>query len=175
MRRKIVAMSPPRELDPSSLPDHLEALYRVARRLCGSREDAEDLVQDTFAGVLRRPRLLQSEDPRGYLMRALRNTQATQYRAAMRRPTTVPLLESDFDGYVAEASPVDTRELIAAILSAPKLYRDAILAVDVVGLSYRQAAFRLRTHEATITTRLHRGRKYVQPLIQCAIATGPEV
>jgi RNA polymerase sigma-70 factor (ECF subfamily) len=162
------------ELDPDALSEHLEVLHRVARRLCGSREDAEDLVQDTLAGVLKRPRWLHSGDARGYLLRALRNTQANQYRAAMSRPPTVPLLESDLDDHVSDAPPVDARDLMEAILSAPKPYRDAVLAVDVLGLSYRQAARRLRTREETITTRLHRGRRHVRPLILGAIAMGAE-
>jgi RNA polymerase sigma-70 factor (ECF subfamily) len=164
----------PHELDPNLLSDHLELLYRVARRLARSHEDAEDLVQDTLAAVLRRPRLLHSDDPRGYLLRALSNTQATHYRAAMCRPRTVPLLESDLDDHVTHDPPAGARELMEAILSAPKLYRDAVLAVDVVGLSYRQAARRLRVCEETVTSRLHRGRRYVRPLIRRAIATGAE-
>jgi len=78
------------------------------------------------------------------------------------------------DDDVSQDSRVGARELMEAIWSAPKLYRDAILAVDVVGLSYRQAARRLRTSEETITSRLHRGHRYVRPLIRRAIATGAE-
>lgn len=164
--------SEPHKLDPNLLSEHFELLYRVARGLCGSHEDAEDLVQDTLAAVLRRPRLIHSEDARGYLLRALRNTQATQHRAARCRPTTVPLLDSDLDDHASQAPPMGARELMEAIVSAPKLYRDAVVAVDVVGLSYRQAARRLRTREETITSRLHRGRRYLRPLIRTAIATG---
>jgi RNA polymerase sigma-70 factor (ECF subfamily) len=40
-------MPPEHQLDPQSLGDHLDRLYRAAWALCGSREDAEDLVQDT--------------------------------------------------------------------------------------------------------------------------------
>jgi RNA polymerase sigma-70 factor (ECF subfamily) len=47
-----------------------------------------------------------------------------------------------------------------AIASAPPRYRDAVIAVDLLGLSYREAAKSLRTREATITTRLHRGRQH---------------
>jgi RNA polymerase sigma-70 factor (ECF subfamily) len=48
-----------------------------------------------------------------------------------------------------------------AIASAPVHYRDAVIAVDLVGLSYREAARVLRTREATVTSRLHRGRQHV--------------
>lgn len=150
-----------RELDPNSLADHMEALYRAARRLCASREDAEDLVQDTLARLLKRPRWVRSGNDRGYLLRALRNTQTMRYRAATRRPSTVPLLDGHSDIVASLVPAFDARELMAAIASAPKLYRDAVVAVDLVGLSYRQAARQLQTREATITTRLHRGRGQV--------------
>src|SRR5690349_7633826 len=85
----------PRALDPNRLADHIDRLYRAAWALCGSRHDAEDLVQETLANVLKRPRLLRHENEIGYLIRALKNTYANRYRAAARRPLTRPLLEDD--------------------------------------------------------------------------------
>jgi RNA polymerase sigma-70 factor (ECF subfamily) len=82
-------------LDPAGLPDHIDALYRAAWALCGSRADAEDLVQTTFVQVLKRPRIIRDGNERGYLLRALRNAYASRYRTLARRPTTVPLLEED--------------------------------------------------------------------------------
>lgn len=52
-----------------------------------------------------------------------------------------------------------------AIASAPVPYRDAVIAVDLLGLSYREAARWLRTREATITSRLHRGRQHVAQVL----------
>jgi RNA polymerase sigma-70 factor (ECF subfamily) len=149
-----------RPLDPMALPDHIDVLYRAAWALCGSRHEA-DLVQETFAQVLRRPRLLRSDNDVGYLLRALRNTHASRQRAATRRPITVPLLETDSNDGGEVVANIEARELMAAIAAAPEAYRDAIVAVDVVGLSYRQAARHLRTREATITSRLSRGRQHV--------------
>ena len=76
-------MSP--ALDPERLGDHLDRLYRAAWALTGSREDAEDLVQETYARVLSRPRLLRNEDDLGYLLRALRNTFLNERRTRSRR------------------------------------------------------------------------------------------
>jgi RNA polymerase sigma-70 factor (ECF subfamily) len=45
-------------LDCERLPDHFARLFRAACALCGSRQDAEDLVQETYARVLQRPRWL---------------------------------------------------------------------------------------------------------------------
>src|SRR5438034_367270 len=80
-----------RRLDPARLGDHLDRLYRAAWALSGSREDAEDLVQETYARVLARPRLLRNEDDLGYLLRALRNTFLNQKRTESRRLRTAPL------------------------------------------------------------------------------------
>src|SRR5207302_2212214 len=84
-------MTVERQLDPEGLGDHIDRLYRAAWGLCGSREEAEDLVQETFERVLRRPRFLHSEDDLGYLLRVLRNTFFSARRAAGRRPQTAPL------------------------------------------------------------------------------------
>ena len=83
-----------RTLDPTRLGDHLDRLYRAAWALCGSREDAEDLVQETYARLLARPRLLRSDDDLGYLLRALRNTFLNQKRTERRRLRASPLPDS---------------------------------------------------------------------------------
>jgi RNA polymerase sigma-70 factor (ECF subfamily) len=149
----------PHTLDPAGLGDHIDALYRAACALCGSPTDAEDLVQTTFARVLARPRIIRRDNDRAYLLRALRNTYASHYRTFARRPVLVPLRENDVASK-AETS-ISSREIMEAVASAPALYRDAVIAVDVAGLSYREAARSLRTREETIATRLHRGRQHV--------------
>jgi RNA polymerase sigma-70 factor, ECF subfamily len=149
----------PHLLDPDSLSRHIDQLFRAAWALCGSREDAEDLVQETFVNVLKRPRLLRNRDEIGYLLRALRNTYNSRYRSIAQRPRERQLLDSDLAD--RGGSEVNAREIMEAIAGAPAPYRDAVIAVDLIGLSYREAARSLRTREATITTRLHRGRQYV--------------
>jgi RNA polymerase sigma-70 factor (ECF subfamily) len=152
-----------RTLDPQSLPQHVDRLYRAAWALCGSREDAEDLVQETFARVLTRPRVLSGEDELYYLMRVLRNTFLTSRRTASRRPITVATLE---DVVAADSRPtsqpeqaLEMREVYATIATLSEDRRLALVAVDVLGLSYREAARALRVREATITTRLFRARE----------------
>jgi RNA polymerase sigma-70 factor, ECF subfamily len=154
-----------RTLDPQSLTKHVDRLYRAAWALCGSREDAEDLVQETFARVLSRPRVLHGDEDLYYLMRVLRNTFLTSRRTAGRRPVTVATLED-----VAAADPkpmgqperaLEMQEVYATIAGLPEDFRLALVAVDVLGLSYREAARALRVREATITTRLFRARKQV--------------
>src|SRR4051794_2443852 len=83
----------PRPLDPERLGDHVDRLYRAAWGLCGSREEAEDLVQETYAKVLARPRLLRREDDVGSLLRALRNPFLAARRPLSARAVSVPLDE----------------------------------------------------------------------------------
>jgi RNA polymerase sigma-70 factor (ECF subfamily) len=145
------------------LADYIDALYRAAYALCGSRHDAEDLVQETFARVLRRPRFVHRDRELGYLLRALRNTYNSRYRTAARRPRTVTLPEHAAS---TTAEPTFTAtEIMQAVASAPTRYRDAVIAIDIVGLSYREAARVLREREATITSRLYRGRKHIAQVL----------
>ncbi len=153
------------QLDPESLGDHLDRLYRAAWSLCGSREEAEDLVQETFARVLLKPRFVRSADDLGYLLKVLRNTFVSSRRAAARRPRTDPLPD-ELDTLEDRRAPqpeahLETAELYAAISALPEGFRDALIAVDVVGLSYREASRALRIREATLTTRVHRARQRV--------------
>jgi RNA polymerase sigma-70 factor, ECF subfamily len=154
-----------RTLDPHSLSQHVDRLYRAAWALCGSREDAEDLVQETFARVLSRPRILHGDDDLHYLMRVLRNTFLTSRRAASRRPAAVATLDDvmapDPRATDRPEQALEMQELYAAIASVPEDFRLALVAVDVLGLSYREAARALRVREATVTTRLFRARKAV--------------
>jgi RNA polymerase sigma-70 factor, ECF subfamily len=158
-------MTPDRQLDPDALGDHIDRLYRAAWGMCGAREEAEDLVQETFARVLRKPRILHSEDDLGYLLRVLRNTFFSSRRTASRRPQTTALPD-DLDAIedsraVRPEARLETAELYAAISGLPADFRDALIAIDVVGLSYREAGRALKVREATITTRLHRARQRV--------------
>jgi RNA polymerase sigma-70 factor (ECF subfamily) len=154
-----------RRLEPDALGDHVDRLYRAAWALCGSREDAEDLVQETFARVLAKPRFIRNDDDLGYLLRVLRNTFVSRHRTAQRRPQAAAMVD-DFEAVDHSTArrpdaAVEAREVFAYIAALPEAFRDALIAVDVVGLSYGEAAKLLRTKEATITSRLYRARAQV--------------
>ena len=154
-----------KRLDPEALGAHLGPLLRTASALCDSRESAEDLVQETVARVLSRPRLLRGGDERAYLMRALRNTFLASRRTAARRPRSVTTLEeldprdSRIGARPEEA--VIARQVFPAIAQLPESFRLALVAVDIAGLSYGEAAQVLGAPEATITSRLYRARQRV--------------
>jgi RNA polymerase sigma-70 factor, ECF subfamily len=161
-----------RELDPNRLGDHLDRLYRAAWALTGSREDAEDLVQDTFAKILARPRFLRAEEDLWYLLRTLKNVFLSQRRTLASRSTSVQL-DEEADPIEAPTSVqpdqvAETREVYAAISELPDGLREALIAIDIVGLSYEEAAKSLRVRQGTITSRLFRARARV------AKAMGPQ-
>ena len=158
------------DLEPEALGDHLDRLYRAAWALCGSREDAEDLVQETYTRVLAKRRTIgRKEDTLPYLLAVLRNTYVSSLRKRDRRPRTAPLEDSeDRLAASASASPptqLAAREVFSAIAALPEDQRDALAAVDVAGLSYQEAADTLEVPVGTIMSRLYRGRNRVAQVI----------
>jgi RNA polymerase sigma-70 factor (ECF subfamily) len=163
-RGEHVLVRAPRRLDPDRAVEHLPRLYPAARAWTDSREEAEDLVQETYVRVFARPRFLRREDELGYLLMAMRNTLISQRRAQSRRPQTAPLLEDLALGARESDDPAEaaeSRQVLAAIHELPEEFRDALVAVDVVGLSYREAAQALGVPEGTVTSRLFRARDRV--------------
>jgi RNA polymerase sigma-70 factor, ECF subfamily len=151
-------------LDPERAAAHLPRLYRAARAWTRSREEAEDVVQETYVRVLSRPRFLRGQDELGYLLRAMRNTLASRHRAASRRPETVELVEDTAAGgrsFEDPAESASSRELYDAIRELPEEFRDALVAVDIAGLSYGEAAQVFGVPEGTVTSRLFRARDRV--------------
>jgi RNA polymerase sigma-70 factor, ECF subfamily len=153
------------QLDPARLGDHIDRLYRAAWALCGSREDAEDLVQDTYVRVLARPRFLRNEDEIGYLVGALRNTFLSRKRGERSRPRATATVE---DLELAEPrtatdppAALEAREVYRAISELSSDYRDVLAAVDVAGLSYEETAKALGIPAGTVMSRLYRARRQV--------------
>ena len=152
-----------RTLDPSRLGDHIDRLYRAACALTGSRVAADDLVQDTYAKVLAKPRLLRGDDDVGYLLRTMRNLFYDERRQAARRATD-PVDPEDFERVAGRGGPeeiAEQRELLAGIAALPEEFRDVLVAVDVAGLSYKEASDALGVPEGAVMSRLYRARQRV--------------
>jgi RNA polymerase sigma-70 factor, ECF subfamily len=164
-----------RRLDPDRLPEHLDRLFRAAWALCGSAQDAEDLVQEACARVLARPRLLRDDDELAYLVRVLHNTFVSGRRRAARRPAVEPLEDSfepaDERTGARPEQAAEARLVYGAIAALRHEYRDVLVAVDVAGLSYGEAARALGLPEGTVMSRLYRARKQV--MRELAIEPGP--
>ena len=121
-------------------------------------------MQETFAQVLSRRRIIRRDDDIRYLLRALRNTFFSQLRTAQRRPHQADVTVEELtlpdtrNPHLDPSAAAETRELYALIAELPPDFRDALVAVDVVGLTYAEAARALGVREGTITSRLHRAR-----------------
>src|SRR4051795_4356596 len=148
-------------LDPQTAAEHRSRLVDVAVSLCGSRPLAEDLVQETYARVLAKPRPLREGAALPYLVRALRNVAKDHWRTEQRRPQVIgdldpedPTLRHDHD----PQHDVIAAEVYAHVGRLPLEFRKVVAAVDILGLSYSQAARSLEIPTGTVMSRLSRGR-----------------
>ena len=174
---------------PSVLRDecltHVDALYGAALRMTGNRQDAEDLVQETYLKAVRGlDRHREIASIRGWLFRILTNTYIDRYRKARRSPSEVPFEdEGPFDraadlddnaGLDAEALLRDPREIEAflvrfvsddvkaAVDELPEPFRLAVVLRDLLGLSYKEMSEQLSVPIGTVMSRLFRGRRMIQ-------------
>jgi RNA polymerase sigma-70 factor (ECF subfamily) len=159
-----------RRLDADRLGDHLDRLYRSARAITGSAQEAEDLVSETMVRVLARPRRVSRDDELPYLLRAVRNTWADTLRSRSRRPVSAcPVEDIEHEdataGRRAHAS-AEAREVLEVVAGLPDGHREAIMLVDVAGLSYGEAARTLGVPVGTVMSRLSRGRSAVASRFQ---------
>jgi len=162
-------------LDPDRLALHLPRLTRVATSMCGSREAGEDLVQETLERVLRSPRRI-SGDEFPYLMRAVRNKYVERVRWQARQVATTAMteaLETVLAAPERTSAVIEAREVLTTVADLPKPYRDVVLAVDVAGCSYTEAAEALGVPIGTVMSRLYRGRRRVIEAIDGESAARP--
>jgi len=155
---------------------HLDAIYRTALRLTHNRAEAEDLAQETFYKALRSfDRFNPGTDCRAWLFTILRNTFLNRLRSRGRE-----VLEGDLglpDGGLERlAVPGATREnpeeeLLQTVLhgdvdralkSLPLAFREAVVLVDLEGLTYREVAQALGCPIGTVMSRLWRGRSLLR-------------
>ena len=158
-------------LDADSALCHLDRLVAAARSLCGNHADADDLVQDVYVALLRRPRRLKGGSELAYLMTMLRNAQIDRYRTAARRQTTaledVEEPEDPRSGLRPERA-AEHREVLDAVARLESPFRETVVAVDVLGLSYAEAAQALGVPVGTVMSRLARGRERAVAALEVA-------
>lgn len=154
-----------------------DQVYRVARHLAGSREDAEELMQEAY---LRAFRSWQSFTPgtnlRAWLLRILTNLNIDRGRRKQRAPQMTSLDEKG-DYYLydkleeAEGRPLDEERVIErlsqdsiveALTQVPHDFRDVLVLVDIGDFSYADAAQILDIPVGTVMSRLHRARRILK-------------
>jgi RNA polymerase sigma-70 factor, ECF subfamily len=152
-----------------------EQVYRVARRLVSSREEAEDLVQETYARAFRSWRsYTPGTNLRAWLLRILTNLNIDRGRREQRAPATQPIEEGDYFLYnkLEETGAADDEEhvverlsqdgVVQALSTVPHDFRDVIVLVDIGDFSYQEAAQILDVPIGTVMSRLHRGRRILK-------------
>ena len=157
--------------------------YRVARRLAPTQEEAEDLVQETFARAFRSWRQYQpGTNLRAWLFRILTNLNIDRGRKVQRTPDIQPMEEGDYYLYnrleesgagededrVVERLSQDS--IVEALAAVPHDFRDVVVLVDIGDFSYADAAQILDIPIGTVMSRLHRGRRNLkQALAEAAV------
>ncbi|HZG36256.1 MAG TPA: sigma-70 family RNA polymerase sigma factor [Gaiellaceae bacterium] len=154
-----------------------DQVYRVARRLVGTREEAEELVQETYARAFRSWRSYShGTNMRAWLLRILTNLNLDRGRRIQRTPDTQPLEEGDYylANKVAAAEGEQALEqervverlsqtgVVDALSALPHDFRDVVVLVDIGDFSYADAAQILDVPLGTVMSRLHRGRRLLK-------------
>src|SRR6266487_4549135 len=154
-----------------------DQVYRVARRLVGSKEEAEDLVQETYARAFRAWRSFRpGTNLRAWLFRILTNLNIDRGRRRQRTPDTQPLEEGDYflynrleqtgrDSNAGEDRVVERLsqdDVVSALSALPHDFRDVVVLVDIGDFSYADAAQILEIPIGTVMSRLHRGRRILK-------------
>jgi RNA polymerase sigma-70 factor (ECF subfamily) len=152
-----------------------DQVYRVARRLVSSREEADDLVQETYARAFRAWRsYTPGTNLRAWLMRILTNLNIDRGRREQRAPATTPLEEGDYflynrleadvggDGEEQVVERLSQDGIVHALSAVPHDFRDVIVLVDIGDFSYQDAAQILDIPIGTVMSRLHRGRRILK-------------
>lgn len=147
-----------------------ESLYNFAHWLTQNREDAEDLVQETYVKALKGFDSFQpGSNFRAWIFQILRNTFLSS-RARLESRMTVPLsseemLPAPTTSDNAESMLVDRSSQDAirrSIEQLPIIFREVILLCDVEEASYQEIADTLSIPIGTVMSRLARARKAVR-------------
>jgi RNA polymerase sigma-70 factor, ECF subfamily len=162
--------------------DLADQVYRVARRLVSTREEAEDLVQETYARAFRSRRsFTPGTNLRAWLFRILTNLNIDRGRREQRAPDVQPMEEGDYylynrlehDGNEDESRVVERLSqdsVVQALSAVPHNFRDVLVLVDIGDFSYQDAAQILDVPVGTVMSRLHRGRRILkQELAETAV------
>jgi RNA polymerase sigma-70 factor (ECF subfamily) len=180
----------PRAFEALALP-HLAHLYKLAARLVGHTQDAEDLVHETYVKGLRAfPMLRDRGRIRGWLSRILARLAIDRHRQHSPEIAVGDLQELDrFSLYdlIWDEDPFPYSETLhrdfldqfpddevrAALLRLPDAFRIPLVLLYAEELSYRELAETIGCPVGTIMSRLHRARKILErELWECARRRG---
>jgi RNA polymerase sigma-70 factor, ECF subfamily len=153
-----------------------DQVYRVARHLVRDPQEADDLMQETYARAFRSWRsFTPGTNLRAWLLRILTNLNIDRGRRLQRSPDFQPLEEGDYflynkleetsDGPTDEERVVERLsqdDVVSALSAVPHDFRDVVVLVDIGDFTYADAAQILDIPVGTVMSRLHRGRRILK-------------
>jgi RNA polymerase sigma-70 factor (ECF subfamily) len=156
------------ELFNSDMVPYMDMLYGYAMYLTGDRDEASDLLQETFLKAFRfYDKFEHGTNAKAWLYRIMRNTYINDYRRSKRTPDMVEYDEQtsayqmgrrddprpdEIEGEIFED------EIASAISSLPEKFKSVIVLRDVEDLPYEEIAEALEIPIGTVRSRLHRAR-----------------
>ncbi len=163
------------EFERETLP-HMDILYNYAVRMTGSREDAADLVQETYLKAYRFwDKYEKGTNIRAWLFRILKNSYINRYRKEKREPSTVNYEDIQNFYHVIKDDSTDSNDLqekifdglldddvTMALESIPEDFRTVVILCDIEGMTYEEIAEFVDSPIGTVRSRLHRGRKMLR-------------
>jgi RNA polymerase sigma-70 factor (ECF subfamily) len=167
---------------------HADQLYRIALRLSGSSQTAEELVQETYLRALRSWRSYRpGTNLAAWLATILRNIYLDEARRRSRRPATEPLDdESEYFLYdqlsggrvegpqEALMSKLTNDAILESLEDVPENFREVVVLVDIGEFSYQEAADILDVPIGTVMSRLHRARRMLKRALAAHAIDGGE-
>ncbi len=156
---------------------HLDNLFRIAMWLTRNRNEAEDLVQETFTQALESfHRFERGTNCRAWLVSIMYHMNSKRLRAGSKLR-----LVSDGEEMIAAtmaATPptpqnITDEDILNALRALPAQFQEVVILSDVEDMAYKEIAEVLGVPIGTVMSRLHRGRKLLRAeLAACADAHG---
>jgi len=161
-----------REFEHEALP-HMSALFSFAVRLTRDRDDAADLVQETYLKAFRFfDKFERGTNCKAWLFRILKNSYINKFRKTSKAPDTVEydaieefyetIRDSSVETSVLEEQVIDNAlddEVAKAIEALPEEFRTVIILCDIESFTYEEIAEFIDCPIGTVRSRLHRARK----------------
>ncbi len=167
---RLVTSDKPSDRVASLFDAHHERLYRLARRLAGSREDAWDLVQDTFLRAARHPGRVPAgpSHEEAWLVRVLINIRRDQWRKARVRRRWAPLVGADPATMAAlQESALMARSVVWRALDRLHPRRRAVVVLhELEGATVAAIGTLLGISTITVRWHLARGRRELAELLR---------
>jgi len=171
----------PNEISPGASFEDLalplfDSLYNFAHWLTHNREEAEDLVQETFAKALRGFRSFQpGTNFKAWIFRILRNTFLTS-RTGLKATMTVPLEEDNENSAMLPVEPETPESILLersnaqllqdALEQLPVIFREVLLLCDVEEMSYQEISETIGIPIGTVMSRLARARRALREMLR---------